>query len=235
MTPNFHSEIEEQFYAYLVKRGYPRDSIAFEVRLGDRHRPDFAVTDLSRDQRIAYFEIKAQITPSSQKRIFDQIRDYSAAAKAVGAPCFLVTPAKSPTFEEPFDFYYVDRDDSVQQLAKELFPSYPSLASNSVATKKEQIETDTKETKDHFQMACWILAGIVLILAIADFFCDQKAIELVDATRLTLLGIGVALVVIPFAQKFKILGVEYERYLRESRTKTKSEQDASSNGGQRPS
>jgi hypothetical protein len=81
-----HSEIEQQFYAYLVKRGYPRDSIAFEVQLGDRHRPDFAIIDLFKDQRIAFFEIKAAITPSTQKRIFDQIREYSEAAKNVGAP-----------------------------------------------------------------------------------------------------------------------------------------------------
>ncbi|NJK93296.1 MAG: type I restriction enzyme HsdR N-terminal domain-containing protein [Blastochloris sp.] len=138
MTPNFHSELEEHFYAYLLNRGYPRDSILFEVRLGDRHRPDFAVTDLSRDQHIAFFEMKAQITPATQSRIFEQIKAYSEAAKAVGAPCYLVTPAKSPTFEEPFDFYYVDKDNNVQQLAKELFPSYPSLASNSAATKKSR-------------------------------------------------------------------------------------------------
>jgi hypothetical protein len=218
-----HSEIEQQFYAYLVKRGYPRDSIAFEVQLGDRHRPDFAIIDLFKDQRIAFFEIKAAITPSTQKRIFDQIREYSEAAKNVGAPCYLVTPAKSPTFEEPFDFYYVDKDDSVQQLAKELFPSYPSLASNSVATKREQIDNDTKETKDYFQKVCWNLACLVFIVAIADFICDQKAIELVDATRVTLLGITIALFVIPYAQKLKILGIEYERYLQESRTKTKGE------------
>ncbi len=219
MNPSFHSELEQEFHQFLLKKGYPADAIAFEARLGDRYRPDFAITDLSRDRRIAFFEVKGAVDDSVQRKVFAQLIAYSKAARAVGAPCYLVVRAKGPAFDKPFDFYYVDSGNSVQPLSPELFPSYHSLSANSVATTKEQIATDIEQTKDRFQTVCWVIAGIFFILAIVDFFCDQAAIELVDSTRLTLLGIVVALVVIPFAQKFKILGIEYERYLKEIKKK----------------
>jgi len=188
--------------------------VVFEPRLGEMHRPDFAVTDPVFDQRLAYFEVKVQLTPATQHRVFVQLKAYANAARAVGASVYLATPAQVPTSEEPFDFYRVDKDDSVQPLPQSLFPNYRSLSSDVIAIRKEKIESSREKTKDHFQFACWFLAGVVLILTGLDFIFDRYMIELIDTNRLTLLGITVALIVIPFAQKFKILGIEYERYMR---------------------
>lgn len=168
MHENFHSEVEAQFFEYLLKKGYPRDAIAFEPRLGDQRRPDFAVSDPSINQRLAYFEVKGQIRSDRRMSAFAQLKKYAEAAKATGASAYLAALATSPTLGEPFDFYYVGKDDSVQSLPKELFPTYNSLVSDVIAGRKANLESSRKQTKDHFQIACWVLAGVVLLLAIAD-------------------------------------------------------------------
>ncbi len=221
MPETFHSEAESQFFEYLLKKGYPRDSISFEPRLGDRHRPDFAITDPATDQRLAYFEVKGQIRSDRQVNAFEQIKKYAEAARPSGSSVYLASLAKSPTLDEPFDFYYVNKDNSVEALPRELFPTFNSLAADVLAGRKANLESSREQTRDHFQIVCWILAVVVLALAIADFVCDQKAIELIDATRLTLLGIVVALIVIPFAQKFKVMGIEYERFVRQLKDEKK--------------
>ena len=52
-------------------------------------------------------------------------------------------------------------------------------------------------------------------VVIADFVCAQYEIELLTTERMALLGACVALVVIPFAQKFKGLGIEWEKAKRD--------------------
>ncbi len=217
MKEPFHSEVETKFFEYLLKRGYPRDAITFEPHLGERLRPDFAITDPLLDQRLAYIEVKNRLRPKSMHQAFEQLKVFAVAAKVVGASVYLAAPSEKPTAEEPFDFYYVDKDDSVKLLPTALLPTYHSLLSDVVATRKAQIETSREQTKDHFRIACWILAAVVFILTIVDFICDLNAIEVMNATRLTLLGISVALIVIPYAQKLKILGIEYERYVQKSK------------------
>lgn len=220
MDNEFRSQIEEQFYRYLLRRGYPPNAIVFEARLSDRFRPGFAINDPERDQRLAYFEVKGAISRANQHEMFEQIKAYADAAR--GIPVYLATPARSPTFEEPFDFYFVDKENQVQVFPKELFPTFRSLASDAVASRKEKVEESRETTKDFLQWACWILAVLTVILGVADFFFERTGVELISGTRLTLFGVAIALVIIPFAQKLKILGVEYERLSRPSDRKPKS-------------
>ena len=217
MKVPFHSAVETQFFEYLLKRGYPRDAITFEPYLGERLRPDFAITDPVLDQRLAYIEVKNRLMPNGMHQAFKQLKTYASAAKAVGASAYLAIPSEKPTIEEPFDFYYVDKNDSVKLLPTELLPTYHSLLSDVVATRKAQIETSQEQTKDYFRITCWILAAVVFILIVVDFVCNLNAIEVMNATRLIMLGISVALIVIPYAQKLKILGIEYERYVQKSK------------------
>jgi len=168
------------------------------------------------NQRLAYFEVKGPITENRQHVFFDQLRAYADAARISGASAYLVSVKENAAFEEPFDFYYADADGKVNRLPIDLFPTFKSLSSSIVAGKRAKFEKSREETKDHFQSACWGLSGFVLIALIADFILDRFSIELLDTTRLTLLGIVVALVVIPFAQKFKVLGLEYERFIRKA-------------------
>ena len=211
MEDQFHSQLESKFFEYLLARGYSRDSITFEPRLGTNFRPDFAVNDPSIGLRLAYFEVRGLMDDATRNRSLQQLRRYATEAREVGASFYVVTPAKEPTDTEPFDFLFVNDKSELEALPRELFPTYRSLSSDVIATRKVQVETSRERTKDTFQIVCWVIAVVVIVLGIADFVCDQKTIELVDTTRITLLGIAVALIVIPFAQKFKILGVEYER------------------------
>lgn len=59
---------------------------------------------------------------------------------------------------------------------------------------------------DIFQRVTWSLAVALLLIVIADIRFNFLTTE-----RMALLGACVALIVIPFAQKFKGLGIEWEK------------------------
>ncbi len=60
---------------------------------------------------------------------------------------------------------------------------------------------------DYFQIACWMSATIVILITVLDV-CGKINIS---ATQLGLIGVSIALIIMPFARKLKILGVEFER------------------------
>lgn len=92
-----------------------------------------------------------------------------------------------------------------------LIPSLPSFSSILTGDRAQnKIETKNKSNRvtDSFSFACYLLAfliAVILVLDIAGFyeFTSQQ---------LTLLGIFIGLLVIPYAAKFKLLGMEFERY-----------------------
>lgn len=211
MEEHFNSHVESQFFEYLLKRGYSRDSIMFEPYLGNKFQPDFAINDPGSAQRLAYFEVRGSLYQVRGEKYLKRLKAYSAEARAINTPFYIVIPSDNPTETEPFDFLFVNEQGDFETLPKELFPTFRSLSSDVIATQKVDVKVLREKTKDAFQVVCWTLAGSAILLVIVDFFCDLYRIELIDSTRLTLLGVIVALIVIPFSQKFKFLGVEYER------------------------
>lgn len=71
----------------------------------------------------------------------------------------------------------------------------------------ESVKNKKEIVVDSFKFACWILAFVVLIIGI---LAKLKIFEL-DATDLTIISIVIALILVPFASKLKILGFEFER------------------------
>lgn len=64
---------------------------------------------------------------------------------------------------------------------------------------------------DGFFVVCYCTAAGALLVAIADFVLKQRGVTVLTAERLTLLAVAAALVIVPYLQKFKALGVEIER------------------------
>jgi hypothetical protein len=124
---------------------------------------------------------------------------------------FLVTESESPDGFFPFDLYVFAGEGDLIKSDFALFPTFSGLTAEESAGRKTDLRKEKSETVENFQKISWSLACILLLVVIADFVCAQFDIELLTTERMALLGASVALVVIPFAQKFKGLGIEWEK------------------------
>ncbi|GGB91519.1 hypothetical protein GCM10011352_16960 [Marinobacterium zhoushanense] len=124
-------------------------------------------------------------------------------------PVFLVTPSSNQIF--PFDLYIFDIDGGLIPTDFALFPTFPTLTAEDAAERKSGLRIEKVEAVESFQKVSWVLAFIVFAIVVADFICAQNDIVLLTTERMALIGAVVALIVIPFAQKFKGLGIEWEK------------------------
>ena len=208
-----HSELEQQFFDYLRRKEFPSDSIIAQPMTGGDSRPDFAVVDKGKDEVLAMFEIKNRIHGQSLDDAFSQLRHDTAAFRGLGVAVYLVVPAASPTFSEPFQFYRERHDGSTEEVPAILFPTFASLLAGKSALKKEEIKREQIDTTDEFRRLCCYMAILCLALIAVDIYASLSGwkIEILTTQRITLLGAAIALFVIPYAQKIKALGFEYER------------------------
>lgn len=124
-------------------------------------------------------------------------------------PVFLVTPSQDQIL--PFDLYIFNVDGGLIPTDFSLFPTFLALTAGDTAERKDELRTEKTRTTETFQTVSWVLASILFAITIADFICAQYAVVLVTTERMALLGAVVALIVIPYAQKFKGLGIEWEK------------------------
>ncbi|WP_444904236.1 type I restriction enzyme HsdR N-terminal domain-containing protein [Microbulbifer sp. CnH-101-E] len=223
MEEKYHSKLEKSFAEYLVTLGYPKDSIVYEPAFlatdGKRaYRPDFAIVDPVKKERLAIIEIKGRHLKDTENT-YRQLTAYSKAIEKERIPLFLVTESDSQQSLFPFDLYVFSEEGALIKSDFALFPTFPALTADESAERKIGIRKEKTETIESFQTVSWSLAGVLLSVVVADFIFAQYDMELLTMERMALLGACVALVVIPFAQKFKGLGIEWE--------KAKNEQDRS--------
>ena len=211
---HFHSILESKFAAFLQERGYPDGSLIYEPRLkgpqGKLYIPDFLIVDPSRNERLAIVEVKGRLSDRIG-HVQEQFEHYKKAAGDSTLPAFLVTPSEDPESKYPFELHIFNSENQLEKLDLRLFPAFSALSSNHIAEQKQDIKEKKEKVTNSFQTISYLTAFVLVVLLIADFVCSLKGVILLTAERLTLLGGAVALVVIPFAQKFKGLGIEWER------------------------
>ena len=158
--------------------------------------------------QLAIIEIKAA-SQIDTLNTYEQLSAYSTAVGNDKIPVFLVTPSQNQTF--PFDLYIFNVDGGLIPTDFSLFPTFIALTAEDTAERKDDLRTKKTQTTERFQNISWLLAGILLFIIIADFICAQYAVVLITTERMALLGAVAALIVIPYAQKFKGLGIEWEK------------------------
>ena len=120
-----------------------------------------------------------------------------------------MTPSKDQIF--PFDLYIFNIDGGLIPTDFALFPTFSALTAEDTAERKDELRTKKIQTTETFQAVSWLLAGFLFFIVIADFICAQFSVILITTERMALLGAVVALIIIPYAQKFKGLGIEWEK------------------------
>lgn len=202
----------EHLKKYLIEHGYPKNSIASEFQISRNCRVDVAIIDKELNTPIQLFEIKSSNNPSHIKVGIEQLqRDLSFLEKK-DIPCFLVFPKSSQPYFE------IRRVDLSQTKTNETFMEeknaknpiildYEAQRLSRRVRKSEKLTEQREKIIDWFRVVCWIMAFIILVIALL----YQLGILVIDAYLLFLLSVIVALIVIPFVEKVKILGVEISR------------------------
>ncbi len=193
---------------FLLAHGYPKDSLAMEWPIGKKYRVDLAVIDPDTNKAIALFELKRRKNDESQKMALRQLETYSKALGDEQVPTYMVFGKEG---DPPFEIYHLQKEsfeESEDQTIKiEKVPDFSLFKSSKINQSIHQTTTKRETTLNTFNIVCWLLALLVLILLLLDFL----DILCIDPERLALIGAIIALIIIPFTSKLKILGVEFER------------------------
>ncbi|MDP1530735.1 hypothetical protein [Rhodoferax sp.] len=213
------SQIEPQFFQYLSELGFPKSSVIYEpvfqtIGDGRKYRPDFALLDPKTNEPLAIIEIKGRNDPATLARATQQVQQYIAALRDKGVRGFVVTPAQSGG---GFDFYTSGEGGEPKQVPSSSFLQFESLSSARIAEKKEMLAEEKKEATDQFLVVCFTAATFSVAIATADFICSRYGITLLTTERMALVGVAIALVVIPYVQKFKGLGIEIDRAAKQAK------------------
>ena len=207
------SQLEQKFFQYLSELGFPKSSVIYEpvfqpIGDGRRYRPDFALLDPKTNEPLAIIEITGLNDPSTISRATEQVRRYITALRDKAVRGFVVTPAQSGV---GFDFYTPGEDGEPKQVPSSSCLQFESLSSARMAEKKEILAEEKKETTDQFHVVCYSASAFAVAVATADFVCSLYGITLLTTERIALVGGSIAIVVIPYVQKFKGLGIEIDR------------------------
>ncbi|UDQ98851.1 hypothetical protein AAEX28_01885 [Lentisphaerota bacterium WC36G] len=212
---NIGARIESDFAEFLIENGYPKETLLLEPRIGDLkegyYHPDFIILDPYCNEKLAIIEVKAKLFLNKKKQIKNQLDQYRKAVGDPLLPIFLVTPNDDSDAQYSFNLYTFDDNNDLTELDFKLFPKFKTLSSNKISYKRQSLYAKKEKSYNSFKILAFIIAGVLFLCVMADFICSRYNITLLTAERLTLLGAAAALTIIPYAQKFKGLGIEWER------------------------
>lgn len=205
------SRAEEELYQHLVALGYPEASIVYQPGLlpigAVRYRPDFALIDPATKDVLAVIELKGGHGLAHIDEVAKHLRSYAAALHRGATQSFVATPSERGA---GFDFFTLDESGRFKQVPSS-FLQFGALRSGRGAVNKEVQAEAIARVTDHFEVVCFILALVGIAVVAADFVCAQFGIVLLTSYRMIVLGAVAALVVAPYLQKFRGLGIEFER------------------------
>lgn len=208
-----YQETFNAFINYLKTHGFPESSLAIEMPVGNNFQVDLAIIDPETKIPISLFEFKD--SPKNRKFGEMQLASFLGALGNPDIPTFLVFEGNE---QKPFviERVYFSKDKKNDNLREELkladLPDYKILRESAKNLDVNRKKRDQEKTLDVFKIVCWIMAGILFIGVIFDIV---KVIT-INANQLALIGATVALIIIPFASKLKLLGMEFERIMDKS-------------------
>lgn len=196
----------DRLVEHLVQQGYSRHDIFIQPRMGEA-QPDVVLVDPRTRAPIAVVEVNDRLEDPG---------DVGAAGadllEAVEGQEGQVRLFIAQQEGERFGFLEIIPHPkgglwSFSSERVDEFPRSPAVVEGARASVLAAVSKERRRTFDGFKAACWGLALLTLLVGVAD---ATGRFEL-SPTRLALLGVVIALVVIPFAGKLKVLGVEFER------------------------
>jgi hypothetical protein len=180
--------------------------------------PDFLIVDPQSGEYLAIIEVKQEGSNLSGAR--KQLELYKQALGNPNIRTYVITRAR----DGPGQLSISLLDDRLQsgkegvvsgargekEVDTSLFPKFEALKADIVAGKKTDIRLMRKRETNSLQLIGVIIAIILILFVIADFILSFLGIKLLTTERLSVMGVVVVMVLIPYIQKFKGLGIEWE-------------------------
>lgn len=194
---------------YLKTHGYPEESFGVEYQLG-KYRIDLAIIDPQSKLPILIFEVKSKINSQiidSGKR---QIEIYLKELRDNSIPTYLVFPnRKSPYFTiKKLILNHKTNKIDEELVSDTLELDFLMQKQSRISEQIEKNKTERKSTVDKFSWVSWAIALIILIIGIL----KKLKILIIDTTDLAIIGACIGLIILPFSNKLKFLGMEFERF-----------------------
>jgi len=170
---------------------------------------DIVVIDPENKDILAIFELKRKLVPERIGIAVSQIERCKEHLGVDSIRSFVVT-----TDEHDRLVIYQVNENGPEIVPNELFLSYKAISNSSTASKKNRISHQTETTVDRFKLSCYLISFLAFVL----FILDVLGVHKFTAQQLSLFGIVVAFIAIPYAAKLKVLGFEFERHVIKNKT-----------------
>jgi hypothetical protein len=207
-------EFEASVYDYLVlEKAYPKSELQVEAAVGQgadgaRYRADLAVLDSTRSEIICLIEVKRSREHRALRSAIAQLLQYRRVLGKPHIPLYLFFPPVEGSAAR-FAIAQVLPDGDTKEIFPVEFPDYDALVAADKSGKKASRTVNFRAAVDTFQLTCILLSLAVAIV----FALDVSGIVQLTIKQLALAGVAGALLILPFAAKLKMLGVEFERHV----------------------
>lgn len=202
-------ETFNRFLQYLREHGYPEESFGIEYRIGKRYRADLVILDQDTGMPISLFEVKSSEDEQTINMAKAQITAYLKSVPDSTIPTYIVFPRETPPYFVVQRIFLGTENDEIYEetvgSAEQL--DYASQRRARVSELTGQVSVDRKDTVNTFRAMCWVSAALLVILGVLN---KVTCLDL-NTIDISLVGAAVALIVLPFAGKMKVLGWEFER------------------------
>ncbi|RYE40109.1 MAG: hypothetical protein EOP24_42055 [Hyphomicrobiales bacterium] len=207
-------ESELSVFEYLVlDKAYPRSEIQLEAALSDGpegkgYRADLAILDSRRSEIIGLIEVKGSREHKALRSAISQLLQYRRILGKPYVPLYLFFPPL-PGSGRRFDIAHVLPDGNTKDVFPDEFPNYDALVAADKSGGKATRTANVRSAIDTFRLTCILMSLAVVVI----FGLDVAGIVQLTVKPLALAGVAGALLILPFAAKLKMLGVEFERHV----------------------
>jgi hypothetical protein len=187
---------------------FPQEYIVRDWSVGRKYRADMALLDPVSRAPVAVIELRKDLDEDSIRTARKELESFADAIGNPGVRQYIGTLERGTVrlFKVPREVAAATKED----LIPAKLPAFDHLVSTARAAMVSDKRVQHRERGDLFKWVCWAMALLVVAVLVVDAFGWYTLNE----ARLALIGAAAALVVIPFASRLKMLGVEFERSLK---------------------
>ncbi len=192
----------ENLKQYLIRHGYPENSMIAEYKLG-KYRADLVVIDIETNSPMQLFELKSNNNKRNVDMGRQQLSKFLQEARKLNADVigYLVFPNDNSPF-----FKIINPE--TESTKKDNFDlNYQDQIVRSRSAKTEIIKTKKVETVDEFKKKINILLEVLSII----FVLDVLEILNLNNIHLYLILIMILLYVLPYYEEIKIFNFELKK------------------------
>lgn len=202
-------QYERKLFDFLRKKGFLEESLILEPQFrqagGHILRPDIAIVDPETKTVLSIIELKT--SKGLNRRYAAQLLNYISFFENTSVKGFLALPKG----DSDFSFYELDKNNNLVECELDNILNFNRLNIKQTAETLSNLNSQRSKNISCFNIICFIFSLLSFLLIAVDFICSRYGIQILTPERLALFGVSIALAVIPFVQKLKMLGVEIER------------------------